>query len=74
MDWSGMHRITFDSPYYFGDVVEFTSQNGSGRGQVVDIVLGNDRSVYYIIEPDDGGNLIGGVYPSEMRLVEATPR
>jgi hypothetical protein len=68
-----MHRITFESPFYFGDRVEFASQNGSGRGRVADIVVGADRSVYYVIEPDDSPNFIGGIYPSEMRLIEPAP-
>jgi hypothetical protein len=68
-----MHRITFESPFNFGDRVEFTSQNGSGRGRVSDIVVGADRSVYYIIKPDDSLDLVGGIYPNEMRLIEAAP-
>jgi hypothetical protein len=67
-----MHRITFDSPFYFGDLVEFDSRhNGSGRGRVTDIVIGSDRSVYYIIDVGESG-LIGGILPAERRLVEAS--
>lgn len=68
-----MHRITFESPFNFGDRVEFVSRSGAGRGRVSDIVVGADRSVYYIIAPDDSSDMIGGIYPNEMRLIDAAP-
>ena len=66
-----MHRITFESPFYFGDLVDFNGINGSGRGRVSDIILQQDMSVYYYIELEEGGETIPGIYPKEMRLVHS---
>jgi hypothetical protein len=58
-----MHRITFESEFYFGDIVDFaSSQDRTGRGTVMDIVLSEDRTVYYIVREDDSGEWLGGIY------------
>ncbi|QDU21838.1 hypothetical protein [Urbifossiella limnaea] len=68
-----MHRFTFDSPYTFGDQVEYTAPHASGRGRVLDIVLCEDRRVYYIVQPDDG-DADGGIFPEHMRPAEGGPQ
>ncbi len=69
-----MHRITFDSPYTFGDRVLFktTDHRGSGEGWVMDIIVGYDQSVYFVIK-DDEGDLHYGIYPDEMTAVHHPP-
>lgn len=67
-----MYRFEFESPYTFGDEVEYTAPHASGRGKVMDIVLCDDRSVYYIIQRDDG-DCDGGIYPKHMRPAPRPP-
>ena len=67
----GSRRITFDSPYFYGDKITFDGVNGSGTGYVDGIVLAQDGSVYYTVQDaDDPKTIYGGVYPDEMKLVE----
>jgi hypothetical protein len=69
-----MHQITFQSPFYFGDWVEYESQDyGTGRGRVIDIVLSDSGLVYYTLECEDG-EVRCGIYPDQMRLVVKSPQ
>jgi len=61
-----MYKITFQSAFYFGDVVKYQSSlNGSNQGRIVDIALSDDGSVYYVIECDDG-ETNGGIYQHDI--------
>jgi hypothetical protein len=75
IDWTdqadGSRKITFESPYFYGDKITFAGLNGSGTGYVDGIVLAQDGSVYYTVQDADAPETIyGGVYPDEMKLVE----
>lgn len=65
----GTYRITFESPYFFGDRVAFDSVNGQGEGHILDIVLSADGSVYYTVNLDDG-TAQGGIYAHEIQRDE----
>lgn len=64
-----MYTFSFESQFNFNDLVDFESSHASGRGRVMDIVLGFDQKVYYIILRDDGDSF-GGIFAHEMRLVK----
>lgn len=62
------YTFTIESRFHFGDVVQFTSPNGSGRGKILDIVLMSDMFIYYIIEAEDG-IAYGGIMPDDVSLI-----
>jgi hypothetical protein len=67
----GSRKITFESPYFYGDKITFAGLNGSGTGYVDGIVLAQDGSVYYTVQDADAPETIyGGVYPDEMKLIK----
>jgi hypothetical protein len=69
-----MHQISFQSPFYFGDLVEYQHPDyGSGRGRVIDIVLSDNAMVYYTLQCEDGVSR-SGIYPDEMRLADQPPQ
>ena len=68
-----MHQFRFESPYTFGDEVEFSAPHASGRGRVLDIVLCEDRSVYYLVDCDNG-DIHGGILPQLMRPATRPPQ
>ncbi len=68
-----MHQIAFQSEYYFGDLVEYTSYSeGPFCGRITNITLSDDGAVHYAILCDDETAHFG-VYPDEMKLVEKGP-
>lgn len=67
----GTRKITFESPYFYGDKIAFDGLNGRGIGYVDGIVLVQDGSVYYTVQDADNPKIIhGGVYPDEMTLLD----
>ena len=48
-----MSIYSFNSPYAFGDKVEFDSLNGKGVGVIITICLSEDGSIFYSIECGD---------------------
>lgn len=66
----GKYRVTYETPFFFGDVVAFDSLNGKGKGRIIDITLSDDGSVSYTILLNED-EAQGGVYPEEMRLIQA---
>jgi hypothetical protein len=71
----GSCRITFESPYFYGDKITFDGVNGSGTGFVDGIVLAQNGSVYYTVQDAENPKTIyGGVYPDEMKLIERGTR
>jgi hypothetical protein len=65
----GRFRVTFESPYKFGDRVSYNSKvNGSGKGKILDLVVQNDGKVHYTIELSDG-KAQSGIYPDEIKLI-----
>jgi hypothetical protein len=64
-----MHRIAFDSPYNFGDLVRFDSVNGKGEGTIIDITLSDDGAIYYAVQIGSDDNVQPGIYPDEIELV-----
>lgn len=67
----GVYRVTFDTPYFYGDRVKYKSAvNGSGAGVIADIALMEDGQVFYSIDPDNSKDLQGGIYPDEITLIE----
>ncbi|MCE9534595.1 MAG: hypothetical protein K8T89_26265 [Planctomycetes bacterium] len=65
-----MYKFSFESPFKFDDIVEFKASHASGRGRVMDIALGSDGKIYYMIIRDDG-DAEGGIFPHEMRLIQS---
>ena len=62
-------RVTFDTPYFYGDRVSFDGINGKGTGTVVDICLMEDGQVYYTIGLDGSDEMQGGVYSKSIKLI-----
>jgi hypothetical protein len=67
---NGVYRVSFDTPYFYGDRVRFAGENGKGTGTVADICLMEDGQVYYTIDLDDSKEMQGGVYANTIELVE----
>ena len=65
----GGFRITFDSPYFFGDLVSFDSISGKGEGRLIDITLSDDGSVSYTVLLSDE-EAQAGIYPEEITLLD----
>ena len=61
-------KISFGSPYYFGDLIEFESVNGAGQGRIIDITISDNGAVSYSVQLDDGSALCG-IYLDEVRSV-----
>ena len=80
LEWTdlenGAKRVSFETPYFFGDEVRFDSINGRGVGSIDGMALSPDGSVYYYVvdsekQLDDGQHVIhGGIYPDEVTLVK----
>jgi hypothetical protein len=72
----GSRLVTFATPYFYGDKVEFNSINGAGTGFIDGIVLDADGSIHYTIQDEaakleDGQFVIhGGIYPEEIKLIQ----
>ena len=72
----GSRAVTFITPFFYGDKVQFDSVNGQGIGFIDGIVLARDGSVYYEVQDaekklEDGQYVIyAGIYPDEITLIE----
>jgi hypothetical protein len=62
------YSINFNSPYYYGDHVNFDSpMNGKGTGYITAITVDEDGFIDYLISLDDGSNtIIGGICPQDI--------
>ena len=63
-----MYQYTIQSEFQFDDLVNFNATHCSGRGRILDIAVGKEGLIYYIIILDDG-NSVGGIYPHEVTRV-----
>jgi hypothetical protein len=72
----GSRSVTFITPFFYGDKVQFDSVNGKGIGLIDGIVLAKDGSVCYEVQDvekklEDGQLVIrAGIYPDEITLIE----
>lgn len=56
-----MHRYNIDSPFGFGDRIEFDTRHIVGEEIIIDVVLSDDGSIYSMVQSDDG-DIEGGIY------------
>lgn len=67
----GKYLITFESPIFYGDIVQFDSILGDGIGIVDAITIGADGAIWFTVKKKGTEDYYGGIYADEIiRVIE----
>ena len=67
----GNYSLEIEIDFTYGDLVEYDSINGKGRGTVESVIVPEDGGVYYTIMVEGPTeDYDSGIYPDEMKLID----